>query len=140
MTVNSDGEILFMSTASYDNTIGSGEEFTASASASSIPWKVNTTAAPTTEGEAVWDSDDDYLAVGDGSGTLKMISVRSLPPTSASGTGILGQMAFDSKYAYRAVATNTWKRVALATWTDENMLLENGDKMLLESGDFMLLE
>lgn len=32
-----------------------------------IPWKVNTTAAPTIEGQAIWESDTDELTVGDGS-------------------------------------------------------------------------
>lgn len=32
-----------------------------------IPWKVNTTAAPTVEGQAIWESDTDELTVGDGS-------------------------------------------------------------------------
>lgn len=32
-----------------------------------IPWKVNTTAAPTVEGQAIWESDTDELTVGDSS-------------------------------------------------------------------------
>lgn len=32
-----------------------------------IPWKVNATAAPTVEGQAIWESDTDELTVGDGS-------------------------------------------------------------------------
>jgi len=32
-----------------------------------VPWKVNATAAPTVEGQAIWESDTDELTVGDGS-------------------------------------------------------------------------
>jgi len=35
-----------------------------------IPWKVNTTAAPITEGQAIWESDTDELTVGDGSASI----------------------------------------------------------------------
>lgn len=61
------------------------------------------------------------------------------PPLSATATGTTGQMAFDSKYVYRAVATNTWKRVALASWTNSHLLLPIGDKILLPTGDFIIL-
>jgi hypothetical protein len=37
-------------------------------------------------------------------------------PASASATGDVGEMCWDSTYFYRCVATNTWKRIALATW------------------------
>lgn len=37
-------------------------------------------------------------------------------PSSASATGIRGQMSWDSNYVYVCVATNTWKRSALSTW------------------------
>jgi len=37
-------------------------------------------------------------------------------PSGPSDTGTTGQMAWDSDYEYRCVATNTWKRVALSTW------------------------
>lgn len=37
-------------------------------------------------------------------------------PASASATGIVGQIAWDSGFLYMCVATNTWKRVAIATW------------------------
>ena len=37
-------------------------------------------------------------------------------PASASAPGTAGQIAFDSDYFYRCVATNTWKRAALSTW------------------------
>jgi len=37
-------------------------------------------------------------------------------PSGPSDTGTTGQMAWDSDYEYRCVATNTWKRAALSTW------------------------
>lgn len=37
-------------------------------------------------------------------------------PASATATGVMGQMAFDSNYFYVCTATNTWKRAALSTW------------------------
>ena len=36
----------------------------------SIPWKVNATAAPTVEGQAIWESDTDELTVGDGAASI----------------------------------------------------------------------
>jgi len=37
-------------------------------------------------------------------------------PSSASDTGIKGQVAWDDNYLYLCVATNAWKRVAISTW------------------------
>lgn len=37
-------------------------------------------------------------------------------PASASSTGSVGQIAYDSDYIYICVATNTWKRASLTTW------------------------
>lgn len=41
----------------------------------------------------------------------------STAPTSATDTGIAGEMRFDADYIYVCIATDTWKRVAIATWT-----------------------
>jgi hypothetical protein len=87
MTIADDGyTIAFMATAAYDGDIQSvwedtagdvgamtaaaGDTMDAGSADSTIPWKVNTTAAPTTEGAAIWDSDDDSLKIGDGASTL----------------------------------------------------------------------
>lgn len=35
-----------------------------------VPWKVNATAAPTVEGQAIWESDTDELTVGDGAASI----------------------------------------------------------------------
>ena len=37
-------------------------------------------------------------------------------PSSATDTGVAGDIRYDSGYVYIAVATNTWKRAALTTW------------------------
>jgi hypothetical protein len=40
----------------------------------------------------------------------------SQAPSSASDTGVKGEIAWDSSYIYICTATNTWKRAALSTW------------------------
>ncbi len=37
-------------------------------------------------------------------------------PTTASDTGVVGQMAYDINYFYVCVDTDTWRRTALNTW------------------------
>lgn len=37
-------------------------------------------------------------------------------PSSASGSGTTGEIAWDGAYIYVCVATDTWKRAALSTW------------------------
>ena len=37
-------------------------------------------------------------------------------PASASATGIVGTIVWDSGYIYVCVATDTWERVAISTW------------------------
>lgn len=37
-------------------------------------------------------------------------------PSSASDTGVAGQLAWDANFIYVCVTTNTWKRVAISTW------------------------
>jgi hypothetical protein len=155
MSVDDTGAICFMSTASYEGDIQSvwtdeggdvgamtaaaGDTLDATSADSTVPWRVNTTASPTTEGAAIWDSDDNMLNVGDGANTLTLGPLTQ-PPTSASSSGILGQMAYDSKYLYCYVATNTWKRTLLSTWSDSYLIMETGDKVLTEDSDFTILE
>ena len=50
-------------------TAASGDSLDATNADSTIPWEVDTTAAPTEEGRSVWDSDNDILTIGDGIGT-----------------------------------------------------------------------
>ena len=40
----------------------------------------------------------------------------SSAPSSASDTGVPGDIRYDSSYVYICISNNTWKRAALATW------------------------
>lgn len=42
--------------------------------------------------------------------------IATKTPTSATDTGVAGQIAWDANYMYVCIATNTWKRTALTTW------------------------
>lgn len=44
------------------------------------------------------------------------LATLNTAPTSATDTGILGEIRYDANYIYLCVATNTWKRSALTTW------------------------
>ena len=48
--------------------------------------------------------------------TDKLRITTSSAPSSASDTGIVGEIAWDTNYIYVCVGTNTWKRVAISTW------------------------
>jgi hypothetical protein len=45
---------------------------------------------------------------------LRLVTQRTI--TTASDTGVKGDICHDSNYIYVCVATNTWKRVAISTW------------------------
>ncbi len=51
-------------------TAEAGDTLDASLTDSTVPWKVNATAAPTVEGQAIWESDADRLRIGDGAATM----------------------------------------------------------------------
>lgn len=55
------------------------------------------------------------LAVPDISISGALIKASS-PPSTATDTGVIGQIEWDSSYIYVCVSANTWKRVAIATW------------------------
>ena len=40
----------------------------------------------------------------------------SKTPSSATDTGVEGEICWDANYVYVCVATNTWKRSAIGTW------------------------
>lgn len=46
--------------------------------------------------------------------TLTLATAKT--PASATDTGTMGQIAWDSGYVYVCVAADTWKRAALSTW------------------------
>jgi hypothetical protein len=49
-------------------------------------------------------------------GTLTSLKLATSTPASASATGTMGTIAWDTGYIYVCTATNTWERVAIATW------------------------
>lgn len=58
-------------------TAGAGDTIDAGGADSSVPWEVDTIAAQTTEGMAIWKSDTDVLTVGDGVATLTIAPIDS---------------------------------------------------------------
>jgi hypothetical protein len=57
-----------------------------------------------------WKFADDVTVI------MRSLRTSSTPPSSASDTGITGDITWDSNYIYICVAVNTWKRVSIATW------------------------
>tara|TARA_R110002167_G_scaffold108061_2_gene276109 strand:- start:3703 stop:4062 length:360 start_codon:yes stop_codon:yes gene_type:complete len=49
-------------------------------------------------------------------GTLTSLKLATSTPASASATGTVGTISWDTGYVYVCTATNTWERVAIATW------------------------
>jgi hypothetical protein len=49
-------------------------------------------------------------------GTLTSLKLATSTPASASATGTIGTIAWDTGYIYVCTATDTWERVAIATW------------------------
>ena len=47
---------------------------------------------------------------------LKSYTERVAVPASAGATGVAGQVAFATGFAYFCIAANTWERVVIATW------------------------
>lgn len=66
------------------------------------------------EGEPLYTTDTKELYIHDGTKYIPLIT--NATPSSASDTGVKGQIAWDSNYIYICTATDTWKRVAIATW------------------------
>ena len=82
-----------------------------------------------------WDDTNDRLT------TDSLLIKSSNTPSSATDTGIQGQIEWDGSYIYVCSATNTWLRTALSTWSVGGaLLLETGSYLLLETGNKLLLE
>lgn len=45
-----------------------------------------------------------------------LVRAQNIAPTSATATGVAGDIVITTGYIYICVATNTWQRVAIATW------------------------
>ena len=67
-------------------------------------------------GEPAYTTDTKQLFIFDGTDFIPVVRAKSDVPSSASDTGIAGEIAYDSDYIYVCVATDTWKRVGIATW------------------------
>lgn len=48
--------------------------------------------------------------------SLPVLTTLNIAPTSATDTGVKGDIRIDSNYVYICVDTNTWKRSALSVW------------------------
>jgi hypothetical protein len=59
-------------------------------------------------------TDTNEVYIHDGTEFVPIITNRT--PSSATDTGIKGQVAWDSSYIYVCVATDVWKRTALSSW------------------------
>lgn len=66
------------------------------------------------QGEPLYATDTKELYIHDGTKYIPLITNRT--PSSASDTGVKGQIAWDTNYLYICSATDTWLRVAIATW------------------------
>jgi len=53
---------------------------------------------------------------GDSKAASFTLSALNTAPTSATDTGVIGEIRWDASYMYVCTATNTWKRSAIATW------------------------
>ena len=66
------------------------------------------------QGEPLYATDTGELYIHNGTEYVPLITNRT--PSSATDTGIKGQVAWDSSYIYVCVATDVWKRTALSSW------------------------
>ena len=65
----------------------------------------------------IYYQDTDTIQWVDVNAPLRQDRIASTgAPSSATDTGVAGDIRYDSGYVYIAVATNTWKRAALTTW------------------------
>lgn len=62
------------------------------------------------------DSDLTFDIVNDRLSTGKIRATESAPPSSATDTGVTGDIQWDANFIYVCVATNSWKRAAIAAW------------------------
>ena len=66
------------------------------------------------EGEPLYATDTGELYIHNGTEYVPLITNRT--PSSATDTGIKGQVAWDSSYIYVCVSDDVWKRTALSSW------------------------
>ena len=59
-------------------------------------------------------TDTNEVYIHNGTEFVPIITNRT--PSSATDTGIKGQVAYDTNYIYVCVNSNVWKRVSISTW------------------------
>lgn len=64
----------------------------------------------------IGSSDTTKWAISKSSASYFPVYTMTPVPGSPSSIGTVGEMAWDSKYLYICIATNTWKRVEMSTW------------------------
>ncbi|GAA3735028.1 hypothetical protein GCM10022422_17440 [Flavobacterium ginsengisoli] len=74
-----------------------------------VPRQTNALIAGDTTGKAIITKE--YLAT-----SLPSLTTTNVAPSSATATGVKGDIRIDNDYVYICVNTNTWKRSALTTW------------------------
>jgi hypothetical protein len=60
-----------------------------------------------------------FDSTGSTGGRVKIngnLEIKGKTPASASDTGVVGEIAWDSSYFYVCIATNTWRRIQHQTW------------------------
>ena len=60
-----------------------------------------------------------FDSAGGNAGSVRIygdLQLTTKTPASASATGTVGTITYDTDYIYICTATDTWKRVAIATW------------------------
>jgi len=67
------------------------------------------------EGTLIYDVTKHRLAVYNGT-AAESVTTSVTVPSTASSTGVPGQIAADASWVYVCTATNTWKRAAIASW------------------------
>ena len=65
-------------------------------------------------GEPLYATDTGEVHIQDETEFVPIITNRT--PSSATDTGVKGQVAYDTNYIYVCVATDVWKRVSISTW------------------------
>lgn len=94
--------------------------------------RINASSEPTVTGATkevgarFLESTDMYLVIYDNGDSIRYyftpyttssaLLLTNSTPSSASDTGIAGQIVYDSSYIYICTTTDTWKRVAISTW------------------------
>ncbi len=59
-------------------------------------------------------TDTNEVYIHNGTEFVPIITNRT--PSSATDTGVKGQVAYDTNYIYVCVNSNVWKRVSISTW------------------------